>query len=135
MIVDCEDPARLALFWAALLGWYPGGTQGPYVFVHKPGDAPGERGKFNLLFQKVSEPRRGKNRVHPDLITDDLHATWRRVLDLGGRRVSGYESGGFLVMADPEGNEFCLLPEGDLGMDENGNVNYLERLGSLPEEL
>ena len=121
MIVDCTDPERLAAFWSGLLGRKVRDRRGPYVFL-----ASGGSSGYGLGFQRVVEPKSGKNRVHPDLICDDVHATASRVEELGGTRVQGYKPGGFLVMADPEGNEFCLIPNGSLGMDEDGNAHYLE---------
>ena len=79
-------------------------------------------------FQRVDEPRRGKNRVHVDIEVADLVAATARIEALGGRRVEGYERGGFLVMADPEGNEFCVLPL-EFDVDDDGNTDYAERLG------
>jgi predicted enzyme related to lactoylglutathione lyase len=121
MIVDCIDPERLAAFWGALLGRTVRERRGPYVFL-----ATGRSRSYHLGFQRVAEPKTGKNRVHPDLSCDDVHATAARVEALGGIQVQGAEPGGFLVMADPEGNEFCLLPKGPLHMDEDGNAHYLE---------
>ena len=77
-------------------------------------------------FQQVSPPKAGKNRVHLDLYASDVAAAKRRIEALGGRRVEGYESGGFLVMADPEGNEFCVLPSEPFELDEQGRANYLD---------
>jgi predicted enzyme related to lactoylglutathione lyase len=120
IIIDCADPERLAGFWADLLGRKPKPHKGPYVFLtYQDGDA------FGLGFQRVDEPRSGKNRVHPDFVCADVHVAAARVLELGGSRVPGYERGGFLVMADPEGNEFCLLPNTPFEIDDDGNVTYL----------
>jgi hypothetical protein len=52
-------------------------------------------------FQQVAEPKVGKNRVHFDLASEDPAAERRRVESLGGQRLTGYEGGGFIVMADP----------------------------------
>ena len=121
-IVDCADPERLGAFWSQLLDREVGGRIGPYVFLKRA--RPDEIG---IGFQRVAEPRMGKNRVHPDLNCGDVHEVAARVVELGGSRVSGYESGGFLVMADPEGNEFCLLPKySSARVDEHGNAHYLE---------
>ena len=46
------------------------------------------------------------------------------MVELGGSRAPGYEAGGFLVMADPEGNEFCVLPEQGIELDEDGVATY-----------
>ena len=103
--VDCADPHRLAGFWRALLGGE--------LTVPLPGwsrlRAPGCP---DLTFQPVPEPRTGKVRLHLDVVTDDLDAAVGRVLALGGTQTPQrheYAEGTVLVMADPEGNEFCLV--------------------------
>jgi predicted enzyme related to lactoylglutathione lyase len=120
IIIDCADPASLARFWAELLGLTIAGSKGPYVWLQRPGRAP------SLGFQKVSEPKTGKNRVHLDVAASDVEAAQLRIEALGGRRVNGFEDGGFLVMADPEGNEFCVVPAAPFDFDEHGRTNYLE---------
>jgi predicted enzyme related to lactoylglutathione lyase len=119
VIIDCADPEVLCNFWSRMLGVGVSSRKGPYVFLERP-----SKGGAAIGLQKVAEPKQGKNRVHVDLISDDIVAVARRVEELGGRRVPGYESGGFLVMADPEGNEFCVLPAA-FDMDKDGNVDYL----------
>ena len=116
VIVDCDDPERLATFWGQLLERTVTWRRGPYVFLDGEG--------AGLGFQRVAEPRQGKNRVHVDLNADDPHAVAARVVELGGSRAPGYEAGGFLVMADPEGNEFCVLPEQGIELDEDGVATY-----------
>jgi predicted enzyme related to lactoylglutathione lyase len=115
------DPERLAAFWGALLGRRVRKRRGPYVFL-----ATGHARGTHLGFQRVPEPKRGKNRVHPDLICQDVSATAAHVEALGGTRVQDVATGGFLVMADPEGNEFCLLPKGPLHIDTEGHAHYPE---------
>lgn len=117
LVFDCHDPEMLGQFWAAVMGTKVGGRKGPFVWL-KPTNG------ITMVFQHVPEPKFDKNRVHADLVVPDLRAFVRKVEHLGGKRVPGYERGGYLVMADPEGNEFCALPEGDLGMDARGNVHY-----------
>jgi len=108
-VLDCADPDRLAEFWAAALGYQRGGLHEPYV-VLKPqdGDAP------ELLLQRVPEPKVAKNRMHLDMRIVDLGAEVARLEGLGARRLGDeIEEDGFrwFVMADPEGNEFCLCQE------------------------
>ena len=119
VIIDCADLERMTEFWTKLLGTSVGSRKGPYAFLKRPAT-----GGASIGLQRVDEPKQGKNRVHIDLITDDIVGVARRVEELGGRRVPGYEPGGFLVMADPEGNEFCVIPP-DFEMDDDGNVTYL----------
>jgi predicted enzyme related to lactoylglutathione lyase len=106
VIVDCADPDRLADFWGKLLGRSVQKYPGTFVSLEW---AP--RFGAGLSFQQVSEPKTGKNRLHVDLICADLEATAARVEELGGKRAEGYAGGELgIVMLDPEGNEFCLIP-------------------------
>ena len=120
IIVDCVDAERVASFWAELLGRPIRGRRGPYVWLERTG------GGHGLGFQTVAEPKIGKNRMHVDVAVRDVAAGAARIQRLGGRRVEGYEAGGFLVMADPEGNEFCLIPVEPFSLDEQGRTDYLE---------
>jgi predicted enzyme related to lactoylglutathione lyase len=120
LIVDAADPERLARFWAELLGRPVAGRTGPYVWLRR------ENG-LGIGFQRTAdEGKAGKNRLHLDLSSPDPLAEQRRVEALGGRRLEGYDEGGFLVMADPEGNEFCILPEGPVDLDDEGRAHYLD---------
>ncbi len=116
--IDAVDPERLARFWAELLGLTVSHRVGPYVFLSSGGGLPG------LAFQRVDEEKSTRNRVHLDLAADELDVAARRIIELGGSRATGYADGGFLVMADPEGNELCLLPTGDWDIDERGVADY-----------
>ncbi len=122
VIVDCSDPERVASFWAEVLDLPVGGRRGPYVWLER------SDGSIGVGFQRVAEPKRGKNRVHLDVSVPDLVVAVQRLEALGGCRVEGYEEGGFLVMADPEGNEFCLIPEAPFSFDEQGRADYLQGL-------
>jgi predicted enzyme related to lactoylglutathione lyase len=68
----------------------------------------------SIAFQKVPEPKVGKNRVHVDLLADDVEAEAARIETLGGRRLwaSNDPDDVFVVLADPEGNEFCVIAPG-----------------------
>ncbi|WP_406369115.1 VOC family protein [Streptomyces sp. NBC_00647] len=118
LIVDANDPERLAAFWSELLGRPVVGRMGPYVWLRR------ENG-LGLGFQQTDEPKSGKNRMHFDITSPNPAAEQQRVETLGGRRQEQYEDGGFLVMADPEGNEFCIIPEGAFELDDEGRANYL----------
>ncbi|MDX2918289.1 MULTISPECIES: VOC family protein [Streptomyces] len=118
LIVDATDPERLAAFWSELLGRPIVGRTGPYVWLRR------EHG-VGLGFQRTDEPRRSKNRMHVDVSAPDPAAEQLRVEALGGRRLEGYDDGGFLVMGDPEGNEFCIIPEGPFELDDEGRTDYL----------
>ncbi|MEU6347020.1 VOC family protein [Streptomyces sp. NPDC046977] len=118
LIVDATDPERLAAFWSELLGRPVVGRMGPYVWLRR------ENG-LGLGFQRTSEAKSGKNRMHFDITSPVPAAEQQRVETLGGRRLEQYDDGGFLVMADPEGNEFCIIPEGAFELDDEGRANYL----------
>jgi predicted enzyme related to lactoylglutathione lyase len=119
VIVDCADPARVAAFWSELLGRPIAGSKGPYVWLERT-DGVG------FGFQRTGEPKRGKNRMHIDIEAPDVGAATQQIEALGGSRIPGYESGGFLVMADPEGNEFCLIPREPFNLDDQGRADYLD---------
>jgi predicted enzyme related to lactoylglutathione lyase len=122
VIIDCSDPESLASFWADLPGRPIAGRKGPYVWLVRLGAESG------LGFQRVLEPKLGKNRVHLDVSGPDLSALRARIIALGGREIDGFEDGGFLVMVDPEGNEFCVVPNGPVDFDEEGRTRYREDL-------
>ncbi|MFF8866179.1 VOC family protein [Streptomyces sp. NPDC015139] len=119
LIVDATDPERMAAFWAELLGRPVVGRTGPYVWLRR------ENG-LGLGFQQTAEPKSGKNRMHFDVTSPDPASEQQRVEALGGRRLEQYADGGFLVMADPQGNEFCIIPEGPFELDDDGRTTYLE---------
>jgi predicted enzyme related to lactoylglutathione lyase len=118
LIVDAVDPERLAGFWADVLGRPVVGRTGPYVWLRR------ETG-LGLGFQRVTEAKAGKNRMHFDVSSPDPAAEQQRIEALGGRRLDEYADGGFLVMADPEGNEFCVIPDGPFELDDDGRTDYL----------
>ena len=135
---DCADPATLATFWAVALGFrvqppppgfdtwddaldawgVPPERRNDRSAVVPPEGAEGPR----LFFQKVPEAKTAKNRVHLDVRAapalegearmQRLEEVSQELVALGARRLARFEPGGIdaghLVMADPEGNEFCL---------------------------
>jgi len=105
LTVDSADPAALATFWEAALGWPKNADDPDECYLEPPG------GGMDLLFLRVPDVKTGKNRLHLDLRPDDQDAEVRRLEGLGARRTSigqGAEAT-WIVMADPEGNEFCVL--------------------------
>jgi predicted enzyme related to lactoylglutathione lyase len=106
IVIDCADAARLATFWTAVLGWEVTDTGEGVVSIGAPGAPVG------IDFVPVPEAKQVKNRLHLDLnATDrDAGAELRRLLDLGARPADvGQGEVSWVVLADPEGNEFCLL--------------------------
>ncbi|MGW0159051.1 VOC family protein [Mycobacterium sp. NPDC003323] len=103
--VDAHDPQALAKWWSEVLGWP--------VRVDSDGDAfvtpPSGQGP-ELLFMSVPDEKVVKNRMHLDFRPDDQDAEVARVLALGARHVDiGQGDESWVVLADPEGNEFCIL--------------------------
>lgn len=107
MTIDAIDPEALARFWAELLGLAVRPREGRFVALRRP-----PTGAPELVFQPVPEAKQGKVRLHLDVNVPDLVAAARRVRELGGSDVAEVHEAGdaWLVMRDPEGNEFCLIP-------------------------
>jgi predicted enzyme related to lactoylglutathione lyase len=109
LVFDAADPAALARWWGEALGWP--------MEVDEDGDgivtAPSETALTDLVFVRVDDPKVGKNRVHLDLAsssTEDQAATVERLVAAGARRVDiGQGDVPWVVLADPEGNELCVL--------------------------
>ena len=104
--VDCIDVERVARFWSVLLGRPPGPTRPGCVYLGRHDDP-----QPRLVFQPVAEPKQGKVRLHLDVLVDDIDAGIAQVVELGGRATGerhDHDEGVVVVMADPEGNEFCL---------------------------
>jgi predicted enzyme related to lactoylglutathione lyase len=114
LVLDCHDPEGLAPFWAAALGYVTLGAVENYVLL-VPDSRPGPK----LLLQQVPEERVGKNRMHLDIEVLDIESLADRLLELGAHRVSqGVEAehgSRWIVMTDPEGNEFCVCDGGATG--------------------
>ncbi len=111
LVLDCTDPARLAEFWAPALGYTNLGVAGSYVLLIDE-----HRGRPKLLLQGVPEPKAVKNRMHFDIETSDIETEAARLETLGACRVQTeplHEHGSnWIVMTDPEGNEFCVCDGG-----------------------
>jgi|SRR5581483_9902290 len=107
LVLDCIDPAALAPFWVGALGYVNVGAVDNYVLL-MPDGTPGPK----LLLQKVPEGKAGKNRMHLDLDVPDIEAEATRLEALGARRVESAPRSEYghswILMVDPEGNEFCV---------------------------
>jgi predicted enzyme related to lactoylglutathione lyase len=106
--IDCADAGVVGRFWETVLGWpLEVEPDGSAAFLQNPTVGP------NVLFQRVPEPRRVKNRVHLDLGPTD-HTRDEEVVRLQGAGATvvgdhrNPDGTGWVVMADPEGNEFCV---------------------------
>jgi predicted enzyme related to lactoylglutathione lyase len=107
VVVDVADHDVVVPFWAAALGWTVRPINEQFVALRAPAD---EAVGFDILFQKVPEPKVSKNRAHIDFDAADMEAEVARLIGLGGRKVAEHELGSFrwTIVADPEGNEFCV---------------------------
>lgn len=102
--IDCEDPSRLGSFWQQALGYEAQAFGDDYVFLTDP-----KGSGVEVFVQRVPEPRVAKNRLHIDLYAPDEEAEAARLEGLGARRLRKFtQHGTWIVMADPEGNEFCV---------------------------
>jgi predicted enzyme related to lactoylglutathione lyase len=114
LVLDCADPDRLAGFWSEAIGYTTLGGAGSYVLlVDEAGLQP------KLLLQRVDEPKSAKNRMHLDIETPTVDEEVARLERLGATRIEAdaiEEHGNrWVVMADPEGNEFCVCNGGQDG--------------------
>jgi predicted enzyme related to lactoylglutathione lyase len=125
-VIDTNDLDRVTQFWCALLGVgvldVPEVRADRYVTLEP---APSLPGSMKLVFQRVPEAKAGKNRVHVDMFVDDLDAATARIEELGGRSTEPgrtVDEGRWLsrVMADPEGNEFCICLVHPDGVPDRG---------------
>ncbi|GGC08835.1 VOC family protein [Cellulomonas carbonis] len=107
--IDAADPLAQAEWWSQVLGWPAGHEDDPDEAWVEPADGSGQ----GLLFLRVPEPKTVKNRLHLDVRPDDgtdQATELQRLLDLGATAVDlGQGDVTWHVLADPEGNEFCLL--------------------------
>ncbi len=105
VVIDCTDPRVLASFWAAATGYQVANVSDTWASI--VGES--ER-DICIAFQRVPEPKVGKNRVHVDLAAADEEDEARRIEGLGAIRrwTSDKADDPFVVLVDPEGNEFCV---------------------------
>ena len=119
-VVDCADPAALSRFWAAVLGYEVLDESADLVEIGHGGPSDAERvADFRsgpavptLVFIRVPEPKTVKNRLHLDVspIDSDQDSEVSRLEALGAKRTDLAPAGAsWVVMTDPEGNEFCVL--------------------------
>lgn len=110
IVVDCIEPRAVAAFWSAVLGWPTTEDERGFVWLSSTGTyiAP----EPLLVFVPVAETKVVKNRLHLDLCPSGCEQAEEldRLLALGAARVDvGQGDAAWIVLADPEGNEFCLL--------------------------
>jgi hypothetical protein len=105
VVVDARDPIALAHWWKDALGWVLAGEEDDGLAIRAAsGQYP------ELLFEAVPEGKVVKNRLHLDFRPDDQGATVERLLAMGATHADvGQGNETWVVLADPEGNEFCVL--------------------------
>ena len=114
---DANDPVRLARFWARALRWEI------YDESHEEiGVLPTDGTRFILVFLPVPEPKTGKNPIHLDLVSESVghqRTEVERLIGLGARRIDVGQApdADHVVLADPEGNEFCIVLRGEFLAD------------------
>ncbi len=105
VVIDVPDLERAGAFWGAVLGNNDPKRFGQYLFFGNAG------GSVGIGLQQVPEDKVGKSRAHVDIKVSDLDDATEKVVELGGSHIETIEDNGsrFIVMADPDGNEFCLV--------------------------
>ncbi|MGN6793915.1 MAG: VOC family protein [Streptosporangiaceae bacterium] len=121
IVIDATDPSALAAFWAAALGWEVAADESDEAVVWPTGFSYPGPAALPLVFVPVAEQKTGKNRLHLDLSTTSQQhqaAEVQRMLRLGATPADiGQGDVPWEVLADPEGNEFCVLDPRDGYMD------------------
>lgn len=109
VVINTTDVDRLVEFWSRLLDVEIAHSIPPFFTWLKPQ----HEGGISVAVQSVPDPTPGRRRLHLDTHVDDMEGAVARILDLGGSHVEDHEVGGFAwkVMADPDGNEFCIAPQ------------------------
>ena len=128
--VDANDPLRLAHFWAGVLGWATADDLADGIAL-VPSDDTG----FRLRFLASQEQKTGPNQMHFDLTStslEDQQRTVARSLELGARHIDVGQrpEEGHVVLADPEGNEFCVIEPGNNFLAGCGFIGAVSSDGS-----
>ena len=111
VVVDAGDPERLARFWSEAIGWRITYESDDEWAVEAPEGSPAIGVAPDILFVKVPDRKLSKNRLHLDLRPADQQAEVDRLIALGAAPADiGQGDTRWVVLADPEGNEFCVLP-------------------------
>lgn len=109
IVIDCLDPQKIAEFWSAVLDWPLQKTDNGDLWLSATGDF---TARPFIVFEPVTEPKMVKDRIHLDINPHgcDQAEELERLLALGATRADvGQVDVPWIVLADPEGNEFCLL--------------------------
>ncbi len=126
---DANDPLRLAQFWAGVLGREMVDDEDGFVLL------PSDGTEFRIEFFPTHEPKTGPNQMHFDLTSsslEDQQQTVKRALELGGRHldIGQGQDADHVVLADPEGNEFCVIEPGNNFLANTGFIGALSSDGT-----
>lgn len=124
LAIHAHHPERLARFWGEVLGGSVHEMFGGWIAY------PPEVDGYSLTFYPSEVPKQGQNRIHLDLTSesaDAMKATIDRALAAGGRRIDigQTEQDGHEVLADPEGNEFCVIEPGNQFLADTGTIGAI----------
>ncbi|MFJ8863768.1 VOC family protein [Streptomyces sp. NPDC102451] len=122
---NATRPSDLARFWSGVLGWEPAGGPDDDVAILPP-DSTG----FRIRFLPSQEPKTGQNRAHFDLTSaspEGQQQTVARALEFGGKHIDVGQrpEEGHVVLADPDGNEFCVIEAGNKFLADTGFIGAL----------
>jgi len=126
---DAQDPRRLATFWAGLLGWEIADDEDGFELVPNDGTT------YRVAFYPSQEQKRGQNQMHFDLTSaspDEQQQTVARALELGAEHIDIGQTPeeGHVVLADPEGNEFCVIEAGNNFLADTAFIGAINCDGS-----
>ena len=109
--IDATDPTALGRFWSAALGWEQRTDEDGDIWIEPGDDHPDTGGSDRCSSLRVPRGQGGKNRLHLDLVPDDQEREVERLEDARASRARIGQTGNeaWVVLADPEGNEFCVL--------------------------
>ncbi|MPZ53151.1 MAG: VOC family protein [Acidimicrobiia bacterium] len=108
---DSTEPRPIARWWADFLGWRITSEDEDEIVLEPPEGTPEDGLSPDMIFTRVPETKTVKNRIHLDLRPDDQAAEVARAESMGATRVDVGQGDEvtWVVMADPDGNEFCIL--------------------------
>ncbi|HEY3831092.1 MAG TPA: VOC family protein [Acidimicrobiia bacterium] len=130
LCIDANDPAALARFWAEALRWEIEDEAAEEVAL-----VPTDGTRFEILFLPVPEKKVGQNRIHLDLTTtslDDQQESVARLIDHGGQHIDIGQRPDepHVVLADPEGNELCVIEPGNKFLAGCGRLGSITCVGT-----
>ncbi|KGN29679.1 hypothetical protein N798_12885 [Knoellia flava TL1] len=128
--IECSDPVLVGRFWAGVLGWELVEQTSEEVAA-----LPHDGTDYRLTLRRADTPKLGQNRIHLDLPSRsgaDMTATVDRALALGGRHIDIGQTAadGHVVLADPEGNELCVIEPGNTFLADTGVIGGINCDGS-----